>query len=166
MASLGQPGGAVGTASQGEGREVRIGDQGRWGGDGPMVEGGYCRLQVPLRLAVAGHRLGALSPTSNAPPPPHTVQFLLLSQVNLDRPLTPPETSPHKSPHRLTAGVDLSLSSSAPSLGPSPNSTLSTSLGLEHSYILPSSAKRRLDSNFIPRSPPRFDPREFRALQH
>ena len=44
------------------------------------VGGGYCRLQMPLRLAlgvretVTGHRLGALegggtSPPSNAPPP-------------------------------------------------------------------------------------------------
>ena len=45
------------------------------------VGGGYCRLQMPLKLAlgvretVAGHRLGALEeggvpPPSNAPPPP------------------------------------------------------------------------------------------------
>ena len=41
------------------------------------VGGGYCRLQVPLKLAlavggtVAGHRLGALEGGSPPPPSPH-----------------------------------------------------------------------------------------------
>ena len=40
------------------------------------VGGGYCRLQMPLRLAlavrgtVAGHRLGALEGGAGVPPPP------------------------------------------------------------------------------------------------